>query len=58
MVFIQFTKICLYVTILYNMKKHKLLESIHNISGIHIPILTNSHNWKLLLDSPFSETGW
>lgn len=60
MVFIQFAQICLCLTILYNMKKYKPLENIHNKTDISVHIIKNKNNndWKLLLDSPFSETGW
>ena len=61
MVFMPFAQICLYITILYSMKKYKDLKRVQSIIADRIttnkPEHTNS-NWKLLLDSPFSETGW
>jgi hypothetical protein len=63
MVFIQFTKICLYVTILYNMKKHEYNNLFHRIPDTisrikNIKNKCEHTNWKLLIDSPLSETGW
>jgi|LauGreDrversion4_1035100.scaffolds.fasta_scaffold110345_2 hypothetical protein len=58
MVFVKLVQICIYITIFNSMKKMTPVKMIHNIMGPHVSILKNSHNWKLLLDSPFSETGW
>lgn len=58
MVFMRFAQICIYITIFYSMKKMTPIKKIHNKLGSHVSILKNSHNWKLLSDSPFSETGW
>ena len=60
----HFAQICLYFTILYSMKKYKNNKILQH----HIPDKITTayieekqyiyHNWKLLSDSPFSETGW
>ena len=63
MVFIQFAQLCLYISIMYGMKKHEYKNLLNRIPDTisRIKNIKNKWehtNWKLLIDSPLSETGW